>query len=120
MQKNYPEYHAHLEQLLANLGGEIPGPMSGFGKLHEQAIADGALTMKTKELIALAIAVAVRCDGCIAYHVHDAMEAGATRADIAETIGVAVLMGGGPAAIYGSEAMEAVDQFEAARQLTPA
>jgi AhpD family alkylhydroperoxidase len=69
--------------------------------------------MKIKELIALGIGIAVRCDGCIAYHVHDALRAGATHQEIVETIGVAVLMGGGPAAMYGSEALEALEQFEA-------
>lgn len=54
----------------------------------------------------------VRCDGCVAYHVHDALEAGASRDEIVEVIGVAVLMGGGPAVVYGSEALEAVEQFQ--------
>ena len=64
--------------------------------------------------MALAIAIAIRCEGCIAYHVHDAIAAGATREEIAETIGVAVMMGGGPAAVYGAEALEAAGQFGAA------
>lgn len=113
MQKNYPEYHEHLEELIGRLGRELPGTMLGFGKLHEEAVADGALKKGTKELVALGIAIAVHCDGCIAYHVHDAMETGATQGEIAETVGVAVLMGGGPSVVYGAEAMEAVDQFEA-------
>jgi AhpD family alkylhydroperoxidase len=58
--------------------------------------------------------IAARCDGCIAYHVHDALKAGATRKEIVETIGVAVLMGGGPATVYGAEAFEALNQFETA------
>jgi AhpD family alkylhydroperoxidase len=86
--------------------------MSGFARLHSSAVGDGVLSGKTKELIALAIAVAVRCDGCISYHVHDALGAGATREEMAEAIGVAILMGGGPAMVYGAEALEAVDQFE--------
>lgn len=64
-------------------------------------------------LIALAIGISVHCDGCIAYHVHDALAAGATRAEVMETIGVAVMMGGGPSVVYGCEAMEAVEQFDA-------
>jgi len=75
-------------------------------------MTEGALSARTKELIALAIAITVRCDGCIAYHVHDAVHAGATRGEIVEAIGVAVLMGGGPSAIYGAEALEALEQFE--------
>ena len=111
--KNYPEYYEHLKQLMGKLGGEIPGPMGGFGRLHQSAVADGVLSAKVKELIALGIAITVRCDGCIAFHVHDALEAGASRKEVAETIGVAVLMGGGPSVVYGSEALEALEQFEA-------
>lgn len=115
MQKCYPEYHAHLQGLVRGLGKELPGPISGFARLNRQAVADGALSTKIKELVALAIAISVRCDGCISYHVHDALRAGATRQEIVEAIGVAILMGGGPAMIYGAEALEAVDQFLAAR-----
>jgi AhpD family alkylhydroperoxidase len=113
MSTNYPEHYAHLKGLMGQLHQEIPGTMSGFSKLHSGAVQDGALDTKTKELIALSIAVTVRCDGCIAFHVHDALVAGATREEIVEAIGVAVLMGGGPAVMYGAEALEALEQFEA-------
>ncbi len=113
MKKEYPTYYDQLKGLIDNLGKAAPKAMSGFSKLHEGAIAEGALSAKMKELISLGIAITVRCDGCIAYHVHDAIKAGASREEIAETIGVAVLMGGGPSVIYGSEALEAVEQFEA-------
>ena len=112
MNKNYPEYHQQLQQLMGKLSQEIPNTMAGFGQLHQQAIASGSLSTKVKELIALGIAITVRCDGCISYHVHDALQAGATNKEIVETIGVAVLMGGGPAVIYGSEALESLKQFE--------
>lgn len=111
MSKNYPEIHEHLEGLIGQLADEAPGAMRGFMRMHEGAIAGGALDSGMKELIALGIAIAVHCDGCIAYHVHDALRAGATRDQIVETIGVAVMMGGGPAVVYGAEALEAVDQF---------
>ena len=114
--KNYPEIREHINGLLGQLKEEMPGPMEGFGKLHQAATADGALPTKTKELVALGIAIAVRCDGCIAYHVHDALKAGAVRKEIVETIGVAVLMGGGPALMYGTEAFEALQQFESAQK----
>lgn len=109
--KNYPQTREHLSKLIRELGKEIPQTMINFGTLNKSAFAAGALSTKTKELIALSIGIAVHCDGCIAYHVHDAMKAGATRAEIAETIGVAVMMGGGPSVVYGCEALEAVDQF---------
>ena len=110
--KNYPEMHTKLQDLMGKLGEALPETMSGFGDLHKGTIAEGALSIKIKELIALAIAITVRCDGCIAYHVNDALRSGATRAEIAEAIGVSVLMGGGPSAIYGAEALEALNQFE--------
>ena len=111
-QSDYPEHYDHLRGLLRTLRQDVPGPMSGFAQLHREAMADGALNKKAKELIALGIALAVRCDGCLTYHVHDALQAGASRDEIAETIGVAILMGGGPSVMYGAEALEAVDQFE--------
>ncbi len=113
MGKRYPEYLDHIKDLMGSLTKTIPGPMSGFGQLHKEALKEGALSAKVKELIALAIGITVRCDGCISFHVHDALKAGATREEIAETIGVAILMGGGPSMVYGSEALEALDQFEA-------
>ncbi len=110
---NYVEYHQHLAVRLEQLGQELPGPMSGFSRLHKKAGEEGSLSHKTKELMALAVSIAVRCDGCIAYHVHDAVAAGATRPELLETIGVAVLMGGGPAAMYAAHAMDAIEQFMA-------
>jgi AhpD family alkylhydroperoxidase len=108
---DYIALRKDLEQGLGQLGRELPGPMSGFARMHRKATADGALTSSVKEMMALAISIVIGCEGCIAYHVHDAIEAGASRDEILETIGVAVLMGGGPASIYATHAMEAVDQF---------
>lgn len=109
--KNYIELHQHLEERLAQLGSEIPSPMTGFARLHKKAVADGALSRKVKEMMALAISIAVGCEGCIAYHTHDAVEAGATRAELLETIGVGLMMGGGPGSIYATYALEAIEQF---------
>ena len=108
--QTYPEYHNHLRNLLGKLGKELQGPMTGFGQLHKAAVADGALSAKVKELIALAIAVSARCEGCIAFHTHSALKAGASRPEILD----AVLMGGGPSAMYACEAQEALEQFQAA------
>jgi AhpD family alkylhydroperoxidase len=88
----------------------------GFRKLHREATGEGALGTKEKELIALGIAISAGCDGCVAFHVHDSLRAGASREEISEAIGVAVLMGGGPAAVYGSQALSALTQFEEAGQ----
>ncbi|MCB0377890.1 MAG: carboxymuconolactone decarboxylase family protein [Bdellovibrionales bacterium] len=110
--KNFPSQYQELNTWMQNLGAAIPDVMGGFAQLHEKAIEKKALDSKTKELIALGIAITVRCDGCIAFHVHDAMAGGATAAEIAETIGVAILMGGGPSVVYGVEAMQAVQQYK--------
>lgn len=111
MTTNYVEEHEHLEQRLLQLGRELPGPMTGFARLHRKAMEDGALAGKVKEMMALAISIVVGCEGCIAYHVHDALKAGATRQELLETIGVALLMGGGPGSIYASHALDAIEQF---------
>jgi len=111
MKTDYVELHQHLEERLARLGNEIPGPMTGFARLHKKAMEDGDLSRKTKEMMALAIGIVVGCEGCIAYHVHDAITAGATRQELLETIGVALLMGGGPGSIYAAHALDAVEQF---------
>lgn len=111
MATDAPARYDTLRQGLDDLAGAVPAVMDGFSRLHRNAVTGGALDERTKELMALAVAVAVRCDGCIAFHVHDAVRAGASRDEVAEAIGVAVLMGGGPAAVYGTEALRAYDQF---------
>lgn len=111
MIKDYSKNYNDLTKLMSELETQIPETMKGFNTLHKASIAEGALTTKTKELIALGIAITVRCDGCIAFHVNDALKSGASSEEIMETIGVAVLMGGGPAVVYGCEAMEALNQF---------
>jgi AhpD family alkylhydroperoxidase len=108
--------HKQLQAMLGQLGRELSGPLAGFASLHKGAMAPGTLSPKFKELIALGIAVATHCEDCIAYHVHDALKAGATRPEVLETLGVAILMGGGPAAMYACHAVEALEQFEAGGQ----
>ena len=89
-----------------------PEVMKGFSALAQAALKADALDTKTKELIALAIAVATRCDGCIAFHAEAAMKQGATRAEVLETMGMAVNMGAGPSVMYAAQALEAFDQFQ--------
>jgi AhpD family alkylhydroperoxidase len=112
MEKTYPDFYKQLNKLAGRLGAELKGPLTGFTQVHAAALADGALSRKTKELMALGISVVAGCRGCLAFHVHDALRAGATRAEIIETVGVAIFMGGGPALVYGCEALEALEQFE--------
>ncbi len=107
----YPDQRRHLSKYLGKLRTNIPESMKGFAQLHHAGSTDGALSAKTKELIALAVAVTSRCDGCIAFHVHDALKAGASDEEIAEALGVAVLMGGGPSAMYAAHVLQAVEEF---------
>ncbi len=111
MKTNYVEMYKVLDERLAQLGSEIPGPMGGFARLHKKAVEEGALSRKVKEMMALSIGIAIGCEGCIAYHVHDAAAAGATRQELLETIGVAILMSGGPGSIYAAHALDAIEQF---------
>ena len=90
----------------------IPDVMKGTGAVGAATYPDGALSRKTKEIIALAIGIAVRCDGCVAWHVQEARRNGATREEVAEAIGVAIQMGGGPSMIYGGKALAGYDEFE--------
>lgn len=100
-----------LRPLHRELRHAIPEVYRGFGEFHHAAFAAGALDAKTKELIAFAIGIIQRCDGCIASHAEGAAKAGATRQEAAEAIGVAMLMSGGPGTIYGPRAYSAFCEF---------
>ena len=79
--------------------------------MAQAATSDGVLSKKTKELIALAIGVSVRCDGCIGFHTKALVDLGATREEVEEALGMAVYMGGGPSLMYAADAMLAFEQF---------
>lgn len=111
MIKDHGKNYSDLEKLLAQMKEEIPPIMEGFNNLQKAVISDGALTNKTKELIALGIAITNRCDVGIPYYVKNSLDAGASFPEIMETIGVAILMGGKMALVKGCEALEALDQF---------
>ena len=106
-----PDRLRNFERNSRDLASAQPAVMKAFWELHKAAVAAGALDTKTKELIALAISVATRCDDCIAHHTSDALKAGATKEEIADALGVAILMGGGTSVVYATHAIEAVDQF---------
>jgi AhpD family alkylhydroperoxidase len=91
---------AELREPTSALRRAIPDVWEGFGLLHDAAMSDGALGAKDKQLIALAVAVVKRCDGCIAYHGGAAARSGATSEEVGETLGVALLMDGGTASVY--------------------
>jgi AhpD family alkylhydroperoxidase len=107
----------HLTRTLSAAMGQVrkgaPETMKAFSALAAAATAPGVLDARTKELVALAISVAVRCDGCVGFHAKAALAQGASREEVTEVIAVAFYMGGGPSFIYGAQALEAYDQFKA-------
>lgn len=104
-----------LRGLSRELREAIPEVYQGYRELHRAAMAVGALDSKTKELIALAVAVSSQCDGCISSHAQGAVRQGATPEEAAEAIGVTFMMKGGPATVYGARAYAAVQEYYADR-----
>ncbi|MDE2579145.1 MAG: carboxymuconolactone decarboxylase family protein [Hyphomicrobiales bacterium] len=113
--ENWPDLAKFLSGELKNLRLGAPEVMKSFGAIAQAALAPAALDTKTKELIALAISVAVRCDDCIAFHAKSAAQQGASQQEVLETLGMAIYMGAGPSAMYASHALGAFNQFAAER-----
>ena len=109
--KQWPQILKGVYERNGNFGKSSPELMQKFQAMGEIATKAGSLDSKTKELLCLAIAIACRCEGCIAYHAFEAAKKGASREEIVETIDIAVYMGGGPSVVYGSEALEAFDML---------
>jgi AhpD family alkylhydroperoxidase len=108
-------FHQVTEDLRApyrELTKAIPEVIAGYGAMHTAAMADGALSNRMKELIALAIAITRECDGCISAHARGAAHRGATVSEVTETIGIAILMNGGPGLVWGPRALAAFHEFE--------
>jgi AhpD family alkylhydroperoxidase len=103
---------ADLRKPTQSLRAQLPDVFAGFDQLHRSAVHPGALPTSIKEAAALAIAVVAGCDGCIAYHARAAALAGASLGEVSELLGVAVLMGGGPATVNAPRAWEAFLEFE--------
>lgn len=116
-------YHDVQEELRGpyrRLGELVPDVVSGYAALHRGAMGEGALPATTKELIALAIAITRECDGCIAAHARGAARRGASEEQVAEMIGVAVLMNGGPGTVWGPRALAAFREFSQDGEAEPA
>jgi AhpD family alkylhydroperoxidase len=109
--KSYKEINATQAELGMAFMKESKDTLTAFMNLHHTVMSEGAVTVKNKELIALGISIAARCDGCIAAHVKAALASNATRAEIVETINVAIMMGGGPSTVYGMQAFAAMDEL---------
>ncbi len=112
--KSWPQVTRELTEQLSNLRGGAPEVMKAFSGMAQAACAAHALDRKTKELIALGIAVAIRCDDCIGFHVKAALEQGASEQEVTEVLGMAIYMGAGPSVMYASHALEAFSQFASA------
>ena len=113
MPKDYKQITKDISGSLAKLRAEAPEMMKGFSDLAAAATKGGALDKKTKELIALALGVAARCDGCLGFHTQALVRLGATEQEIVETLGMATYMGGGPSLMYAADALTAFEQAQA-------
>ena len=111
MNRNWKDHASTLMAPLRELRGGAPEVMKGFSAIAQAALKPSALDTKTKELIALAVGVATRCDDCIAFHAKAAADQGASREEILETLGMAIYMGAGPSVMYAAHALEAYGQF---------
>ena len=108
--------HKMMEELIPSakaLRGEIPEVYKGFSDLSKAAMVDGAIPATIKEALAIAISVVNRCDGCIGSHARAAAIKGTTKEQVAEAIGVAILLTGGPGTVYGPRAYEAFLEYKA-------
>lgn len=114
MTKVYREIARSISTSVRKLRADIPETMKGFDAMSNAALREGAVSEKTKELIALAIGVAGHCDGCLAFHLKALIRMGATRSEIEETLGVAIYMGGGPSLMYAADALTAFEELSAA------
>ena len=111
MPHDWSELIKRISGHMRTLRGGAPETMKAFSAMAVSASASGALDAKTKELMALAISVATRCDDCIAFHVKGALQQGATREEIMETLAMSIYMGAGPSVMYASHAIDAYAGF---------
>ncbi len=112
--KQWTAHTDEIRALMRTLRGDVPNVMKAFSSLAQAASTPQALDAKTKELIALGISVAIRCDDCIGFHVKAALDHGASREEIVEALGMAIYMGAGPSVMYATHALEAYEQFKPA------
>ncbi len=115
MVKDWEQLTKDMSAAMQALRTGTPDVMAAFSAMAKAATAQGALDPKTKELIALAIGVAVRCDACVGFHAKSAVRHGAGRDEVMEAMAMAVDRGAGPSVMYAAQAIESFDQFAAAR-----
>lgn len=105
------EVIGELRQPARELRQQIPDVISAYAAMQRAAMAEGALPAKVKELIALAVAVTRECDGCIAAHARGAARQNASEEEVAEAIGVAISLNGGPGTVWGPRALAAFKEM---------
>jgi AhpD family alkylhydroperoxidase len=110
---SYRDLTQGVSKNLATLRADLPEVMKGFSEMARAATQDGALDKKTKELIALALGVAARCDACIGFHVQTLVKLKVSKAELEEMLGMAIYMGGGPSLMYAANALAAFEEFSA-------
>jgi AhpD family alkylhydroperoxidase len=108
------EVREELRQPARDLRGLIPEVMKGYAEMSRASMAEGELSAATKELLATVIAITRECDGCIVSHTRGAARHGVTRQQLAEAIGVAIMMNGGPGTVWGPRALRSYDESVAA------
>lgn len=109
------DWQAFMDDIVADistLSPEIPDTVRGFNAMGAAAKKSGALDEKTKEIMALGIAIATRCDSCIGFHIKSLVRLGLTREELCEALAMAVYMGGGPSYAYSAKALKAYDTFK--------
>lgn len=107
----YKTLASHIGAKLKTFRGAIPETMKGFSQMAAATHSDGALSAKQKELMAMAIAIAMRCQGCLAFHAQACRKMGVTQDEFNEMLQVAIYMGGGPSVMTAAEAQIAFDEF---------
>lgn len=111
MSDQYTQLTQGIGTQLAKMRKEMPELMAGFSALSQAAHKEGALDKKSKELIAMALAVANHCPGCIGFHAQTLVKLKVSREEFLETLGMAIYMGGGPSLMFAAEALEAFEEF---------
>jgi len=111
MSKSYRAITAEVSASLAKLRADIPDTTRGFSALAQAAARDGTLDKKTKELIAMALSVASRCDPCVGFHAEALVKLGCSRAEFEDMLGMCIYMGGGPSLMYAAQALQAFEEF---------
>ena len=113
MSQHYQQVTKDISNALGEIRKEIPDVLKGFHAMSQAANKEGVLSHKTKELIAMAIAITARCEGCLGFHAQTLVKLGVSREEFMEMLGVAVYMGGGPSLMTAAEALMAFEEFSA-------